>query len=85
MLDVSSPTLPDDPSTEQIDAWIELTEMITDERYVAQMLADTASIWTEDFDPSAYADAAKQTFTEIRAAISAGIAPDTPQALHIAR
>lgn len=59
--------------------------MITEEQHVAQMRADTASIWTEYFDPSAYAVAAEQTFSEIRVAIAAGIGPDTPQALHIAR
>lgn len=85
MLDASSPTLPDDPSPEQIDAWIELAEMITDEKYVVQMRAATASIWTSDFDPSAYAEVAQQTFVECRAAVAAGIAPDSPQALRIAR
>lgn len=41
MLDLSTPDLPDDPTVEQIEAWIELQRMIADPAFI-QLMRDNA-------------------------------------------
>jgi DNA-binding transcriptional MerR regulator len=40
MVKLSTPDLPDEPTAEQIDAWIELSQMVSDPNFVAQMRAN---------------------------------------------
>lgn len=72
-----APELPDDPTPEQIDAFAELRTMLSDETVIAQARADSALMWTPDFDPAAYHAAAERIFAEVRKAIAAGEAPDS--------
>lgn len=62
MIDVSMPDLPEKPTPEQIDAWNELTAMVTDEDYIALTRANMASMWNDSFDPDAYL-AASRTYS----------------------
>jgi len=84
-IDAATPVLPDDPTPAQIDAWTELTAMITDEAFMAQMQAEARQMWTGDFDPAAYAQAANATLDEVRSAIDRGLAPASPEGQAIAR
>lgn len=85
MIEAGTPVLPDDPTAEQLDAWIELAGMIDDPAFIAEVKADAATMWTDDFDPQAYAEAAGATFEAVRKAMADGVSPDSPVGLAIAR
>ncbi|WP_379066642.1 MerR family transcriptional regulator [Mesorhizobium sp. UC22_110] len=85
MIDASMPELPDDPTARQIDAWNEITAMITDESFLVEMQADTATMWNGEFDPESYAEAANSTLARVRAAIDEGKDPLSPTGAAIAR
>lgn len=85
MIEAGVPVLPDDPSPEQIDAWTELAAMIADEAFIAEVKADAARMWTDDFDPAAYAEAANATFASIREAMDKAVSPTSPAGEAIAR
>jgi DNA-binding transcriptional MerR regulator len=70
--------LPDDPTTEQVEAWIELAELVSDPSFrsrVREMATTGAASDTADFptDPSAVIEQAG-------AAAAAGVEPGTPAA-----
>ena len=84
-LATGTPELPEDPSPEQIDAFAELRAMLTDPALVASAKADSAMMWTVDFDPAAYHAAAQRIFATIRQALAKGEAPDSQSGRAIAR
>jgi DNA-binding transcriptional MerR regulator len=70
--------LPDDPSTEQVEAWIELAELVAEPSFrarVREMATAGAQAPTADepFDPAAVVEHAG-------AAVAAGVEPGTPAA-----
>ncbi|WP_141278294.1 helix-turn-helix domain-containing protein [Pseudonocardia hydrocarbonoxydans] len=69
--------LPDDPSTEQVEAWVELAELVGDPAFLARVremtVAGAAADRPEAVAPALVAEHAG-------AALAAGIAPDSPQA-----
>lgn len=84
MMDAGTPDLPDDPTPEQIDAWVELMGMLSDKTYAAEMRSHMSTLWTEEFDPTAYAQAADATFVRVRAAIENGLGPESAVGREIA-
>ncbi|MGO4675461.1 MerR family transcriptional regulator [Bosea sp. 2YAB26] len=85
MIEASTPELPDDPTPAQIDAWAELTVIITDESYMAEMRANAGAMSTAEFDPAAYAEAANRTLAKVRAAMDDSAKPDSASGAAIAR
>ncbi len=93
MVEFHTPELPDDPSTQQIEAWIELSKLLDDEAFQRMMRASVA-----DIDTIPKADAASgsklniETFMEnyvevrrrTREAIEAGASPDSDTGAAIA-
>lgn len=75
MLAASVPELPARPTPQQIEAWNELSSMLTDETFIAQMRADTNDMWRAEFDPAAYAEASNLTLTKVREAMARGELP----------
>lgn len=53
MIEASVPDLPDEPSPEQIDAWIELSKMLEDASFVDNMRAQATEFWAKDVDLAA--------------------------------
>ncbi|MFC5720815.1 TIGR03086 family metal-binding protein [Streptomyces gamaensis] len=85
----ATPDLPDHPTDEQVDAWIELSELVTDPalrtgmRRMARYAAEHAP---GDHDESTLRDAQQLTddWTQrVNTAIQEGIAPDSPAADHV--
>jgi DNA-binding transcriptional MerR regulator len=72
-------TLPDEPTTEQVEAWIELAELVSDPSFRARVRematagAEQRNDAPPDFDPAPVLEHAG-------GALAAGIAPDSPQA-----
>lgn len=84
MMDAGTPDLPEDPTPDQIDAWAELMDMLSDKTYAAEMRAHMSRLWTEEFDPAAYALAADATFARVRAAMENGLGPQSAVGREIA-
>ncbi|QCI66272.1 MerR family transcriptional regulator [Phreatobacter stygius] len=85
MIAAGTPELPDDPTSEQIDAWTELTAIITDQNFIAEMRTEAAGFWNDEFDPAAYAEAANRIMAKVRKAIEDGVQPSSSTGLAIAR
>jgi DNA-binding transcriptional MerR regulator len=76
MIDASVPELPDDPTTEQCDAWIELSEILNDPGFVANMRSNASEVWDRDgFDPTAYRKASEQMRLKAKEVIDHGFEP----------
>lgn len=85
MIQAGMPELPPHPTAQQIDAWNEITAMLTDKTYIEQVQADTRTMWREEFDPAAYAKAADATFAKVRDAIASREQPTSATGLGIAK
>lgn len=84
MIDMNTPELPAQPTSRQIDAWNEITEMLTDQSFIAQVRAETNDTWNTEFDATAYAAASDATLAKVREAMAQGTEPASPVGLQIA-
>lgn len=75
MVEASTPELPDDPTPEQLDAWIELSAIVNDPSFIASMRANAAEMWNGDFDQAAYQKAAGEVTAKVKDAIAQGLTP----------
>jgi DNA-binding transcriptional MerR regulator len=80
MIEASTPDLPDDPSPEQLEAWIELSEIIGDPTFIESMRNNARDVWTADFDQAAYRETWMAVTAKVNAAIDAGMGPGSPEA-----
>jgi DNA-binding transcriptional MerR regulator len=53
MIGASTPTLPDNPTQAQLDAWIELAELVQDPTFVAYLRTTTKETWERKVDVAA--------------------------------
>jgi hypothetical protein len=84
-IEASTPELPDEPTPEQVDAWIEMSEIVSDPSFVAAMRRNARETWTADFDGAAYAAAASTVLAKARAAIADDAQPSSEVGGEIAR
>lgn len=75
--------LPDDPSTEQVEAWVELAELVSDPSF-AERVREMAVAGSARPDVDLGFDA-QAAAGEARAALDAGIAPDSAAAAAVLR
>lgn len=80
MIDASAPDLPDDPTPEQLDAWIELATLLEDETFIASMRTQANESWSKDIDHAAMTSARASAAKEARDALARGVAPESPEA-----
>ena len=66
-IEASAPRLPDEPTAEQLDAWVELAEIIADPAFVESMRTNAREVWTRGLDLGRM----QQLNTEIGAAAKA--------------
>lgn len=80
LMEASMPSLPDEPTAEQIDAWIELAEIVSDSGFV-EWKRGVEETWAETVvDMAADREASEQAAAEAREAIDHGLAPDSTEA-----
>lgn len=82
------PALPDNPSAEQIDAWIELAELVQDQdfrRRIRRMAEDAAAgrAAGQAPDSATIQQGANVIMSKAGAAVAAGIAPASPEAVPV--
>ncbi|HKF77636.1 MAG TPA: MerR family transcriptional regulator [Candidatus Dormibacteraeota bacterium] len=74
-----SPELPEDPTAEQLDAWLELAEMVADEDFRETTRRNAAWFWEaagDRHDRSAAGAAYERALAVARAAVATGEGPD---------
>jgi DNA-binding transcriptional MerR regulator len=81
---IGAPELPDDPTADQVAAWVELVDLLRDPDYIAtsRRMAQQALAEGPAPDPAQF-ELGKAIGEHAGAAIRAGIAPDTPDALAV--
>lgn len=83
MIDTSIPALPDEPTAEQIDAWIELSAILEEPSFVATMRANAAELWGEQVDAAALGQANARALAAARQARERGVEPTSVEAAAI--
>ncbi|MDI1442689.1 MerR family transcriptional regulator [Polyangium sp. 6x1] len=84
MIDATAPKLPDDPTPAQLDAWIELAEILADPTFIANMRVMAAVTWSKEVDQAALLRAQSEAVAAAREARARGLGPDSAEALVIA-
>jgi len=85
-IESSVPELPDEPTPEQCDAWIELASILSDPGFVATMRSNVKGVWdTDAFDANAYERATQGLTLKAGQAISEGHQPTSEAAKALAR
>jgi DNA-binding transcriptional MerR regulator len=79
MVNASTPKLPDDPTPQQLDAWIELTEMVSDPSFVENLRRDAKEVWGK-FDMAAMRRAGEEATAAAKDAVARSVAPEAFEA-----
>ncbi|GAA5057393.1 DNA-binding transcriptional MerR regulator [Thermocatellispora tengchongensis] len=76
------PDLPDEPTVAQLDAWLELTALLSDDDFRARLRDQSAAFWSQsdDLNPTTWQAANARIMEYALAALDAGIPPDSPAA-----
>ncbi|RBQ21271.1 MerR family transcriptional regulator [Spongiactinospora rosea] len=79
------PDLPDEPTIEQLDAWLELTELLATDDYRESLRGQGSDFWDDanEMDLAAWQQASARVMEEATAALRAGVEPDSPAAAPI--
>lgn len=84
MMAASTPTLPDEPTPQQLDAWIELAEIVQDEGFISKMRASAAETWNAGFDVAAHQRVSQEAGAAARALLDRGVPPTDEAARPVA-
>ncbi|AOF91184.1 merR regulatory family protein [Sinorhizobium sp. RAC02] len=84
LVEASVPTLPDDPTAEQIEAWDELSALLVDRDFAREMRVEMQAFWTGALDPAAYQAASIEAYEAAKNGVSTGIRPRSAEAQAIA-
>jgi DNA-binding transcriptional MerR regulator len=79
-IEASAPRLPDDPTAEQLDAWVELAEIISDPAFVESLRTNAREVWTRGLDVERMQRLNVEIAEAARVAQAAGTAPESPDA-----
>ncbi|MGJ6968958.1 MerR family transcriptional regulator [Streptosporangium sp. G11] len=76
------PDLPDEPAIEQLDAWLELTELLADDGFRASLREMSGDFWENaaELDLAAWHEANALTTETALAAVRDGVAPESEAA-----
>ncbi len=83
-LRTGTPELPDDPTADQVAAWVELVELLRDPDYIASSRRMAERALTEGPQPEQF-ELSEAVGHRAGAAVRDGIAPDSPEALAVVR
>jgi DNA-binding transcriptional MerR regulator len=82
MVDASAPKLPDNPTREQLDAWIELAELVSDPTFVESLRTNAKEVWGK-FDMEAMRRAGDEVARSAKDAILRSLTPESNEAKQI--
>ncbi|MDF5753019.1 MerR family transcriptional regulator [Spongiactinospora sp. TRM90649] len=77
--------LPDEPTIEQLDAWLEMTALLADDGFRAALRGQSSDFWenTDQLDLDALRETTMRSIEDAMAAVHAGVTPDSPAALPV--
>jgi DNA-binding transcriptional MerR regulator len=79
MIEASAPKLPENPTPEQLDAWIELAELVSDPSFVERLRESAKVVWGQ-FDMQAMRLAGDEATLAAKEAEARGVAPESEEA-----
>jgi hypothetical protein len=79
MIEASAPKLPENPTPEQLDAWIELADLVADPSFVQSLRESAKEVWGK-FDMNAMRRASDDVMAATRDALARNVAPDSDDA-----
>jgi DNA-binding transcriptional MerR regulator len=79
MVEASAPKLPDNPTPEQLDAWIELAELVADPTFVESLRANAKEVWGK-FDMAQMRRASDAVMADAKAALARSVPPESFEA-----
>jgi DNA-binding transcriptional MerR regulator len=82
MVEASAPKLPDNPTREQLDAWIELAELVSDPTFVESLRTNAKEVWGK-FDMDAMRRAGDEVARSAKDAILRSLTPESNEAKQI--
>ncbi|GGO81076.1 MerR family transcriptional regulator [Nonomuraea cavernae] len=77
--DALLPELPEEPTVEQLDAWLELAELLADADYRARLHRQSREFWEEGREVAAWNEVNAQVTREAMTASRAGVEPGSPE------
>jgi len=80
MIEASTPKLPDDPTPAQIDAWLELAEIVSAPKFVESLRANAKEVWKPGFDMGAMRAANDRVLAGAADARQRGVLPESDEA-----
>lgn len=82
---MSKPELPDEPSAEQIDAWIELRGLLNDPKFIQDMRENARDSYARPFDTKIFQEVQDSLLPRARQALADGVKPQSELGLGIGR
>src|SRR5262249_2979932 len=82
MIEATAPKLPDNPTPAQLDAWIELAEIVSDPAFIENLRENAKDVWGK-FDIEAMRRAADEVAAAAKGALSRSVPPQSEEAKHI--
>jgi DNA-binding transcriptional MerR regulator len=80
MIEASAPKLPDDPTPAQLDAWIELAEIVSDPKFIESLRANAQEVWKPGFDLGALRGLNSEILELAKGLRGRGVSPESDQA-----
>lgn len=82
-LRMGAPELPEEPTADQVAAWVEVVELLRDPDYIEMSRRMAERARSDDASPDGGHEVAAAVEEQAGAAVRAGIAPDSPEALEV--
>ncbi|MBB5084843.1 MerR family transcriptional regulator [Nonomuraea endophytica] len=79
MRDCMLPELPEEPTTAQLDAWMELADLLADEDYRESLRSQSKDFWEADIDLESWQETNTKVMREGLAAARAGVEPGSAE------
>jgi DNA-binding transcriptional MerR regulator len=79
MIEASAPKLPDNPSAEQLDAWIELADLVADPSFIQSLRENAKEVWGK-FDMTMMRRASDDVMIGAKHAVARGVAAQGDEA-----
>jgi DNA-binding transcriptional MerR regulator len=82
MVEASAASLPDDPTPEQLAAWVELRGLLEDPSFIESKRVNAADVWAPAFrvEPGTFVDLQYDAMTAASEARRRGVSPTLPEA-----
>jgi len=82
MVEATAPKLPDNPRPDQLDAWIELAEILSDAAFIENLRENAKEVWGK-FEMDAMRRVGDEVAAAAKKALSRSIPPESEEAKHI--